>query len=192
MPERDDLDMLIDSALSTYAEPRPGIEQRILAHIEAVSSTQSGICRGWRLWVLAGALAMAVVLLVGIPRLMHREVSVTTARATVPDRGPVAVPKNAIPQVPVRHLPRVVKSVLGTAQTKGSTKNTEYSQRPKLDVFPASQPLSTQERALVALATVPSASGRESLMAKQRQLDEPLEISAIQIAPITMPDEGKN
>ncbi len=33
MPERDDLDRLLDSALATYAEPRRGLEKRILARV---------------------------------------------------------------------------------------------------------------------------------------------------------------
>ena len=35
MPERDELERLIDSELASYAEPRAGLEQRVLARLEA-------------------------------------------------------------------------------------------------------------------------------------------------------------
>ena len=192
MPERDELDLLIDSELARYGEPRPGLEQRILATVDAESVGRAWIFRGWRVWVWTSGAAVAAVLLAGIPQLRHSEVPVTTARATTPDREPVAAPMNTSPEIPVRHLARAMKGVPGTTRAKAPRKDTEYSQRPKLEVFPAPQPLSAEERALLALATAPSDSGRESLMASQRQSTAPLQISAIQILPITMPEEGKN
>jgi hypothetical protein len=62
--------------------------------------------------------------------------------------------------------------------------------RPKQDVFPLPQPLSPEEQALIAMATAPASSARENLIASQRQLDAPLEIPTINIAPITKPDPG--
>jgi len=194
MSDRDELDILIDSELSTYAEPRPGLEQRILVRLEARASSPSRFFSGWRLWAFSGGLAMGIVLLLAVPRLTHRDAPVSTARAVNPDLRPPVSSESTISEVhpQVRRLPRTVNASPVAARLEKSRENTEYPQQPKLNVFPAPRPLSPQEQALVALATAPSDSGRERLVDHQRQLDAPLQISAIQIAPITMPDEGKN
>jgi hypothetical protein len=63
--------------------------------------------------------------------------------------------------------------------------------KPKLDVFPAPQPVSEQEKALLAFAQQ-SAEARQEAFEVPRNDDAPLQISAIQIQPIPQPDEGKN
>ena len=58
MPEDRELDQLIDTALSTYAEPRAGIEARVLAHL----STQP-THRHWLPWAIALPIAACIALL---------------------------------------------------------------------------------------------------------------------------------
>lgn len=193
MPERDELDRLIDSELARYAEPRVGLEQRILARIEAESSRRSWLLSRWRLWALAGAVVAIVLLGVSVPRVLHRETDVNTARAASPDHERIASTKGVTPEVHVqfRALPQIAKR----HHVEGRSIPTEVAanaRHPKLDVFPSPQPLSAQERALLALATQSPDTERETLLANQRRQDSPLDIAAIRIPPITLPDEGKN
>lgn len=194
MPERDNLDRLIDSELARYAEPRTGLEQRILARAESEEMSQPGVFRRWQRWVFTGsAVAVALLFLVLVQRTTHHETDLDIARSTIPNHSPVtsttAVPDTHIPipqlqptEKPTHHVTHRLKSIqaLGVVQ------------HPKLDVFPAPQPLTDQEQALVAVATATSDSARENLMASKRQLEAPLQISAIDIPPLIKPDEGNN
>lgn len=192
MPERDDLDRLIDSELAHYAEPRPGLEQRILARVDAASSTRSSLSHAWRQWALVGAIAIALVLSFSIPRFMHRETSTPTAHLAIPERAPAAEAKAVAPEpnAQFRPSPEAANTAHHVARAPRSNRIPEKTRHPRLDIFPAPQPLSPQEQTLVAIATAQSASARESLMASQQRLDAPLQISAIEIPPITAPDEG--
>jgi hypothetical protein len=194
MPDRDELDNLIDSALARYAEPRAGLKQRILARVEAELSVPSRLFPRWNRWMLAGAAAMALVVLVSVTHFVPRGTSVRTAPATIPDHGPVLSAKNTVPEVQVQvpHLPQTVTSTQNAVLKPRTARAVANPDHPKLDVFPAPRPLSAQEKALVALATTPSDSGRESPVADQRKSDAPLQISAIQIPPINFPGEGNN
>src|SRR5947209_1850246 len=70
MPEKDQLDLLLDSALATYADPGPdsGLEQRVLAELE--SGRQSGQqrratagTRRWLPWAIAVPIAAGLLIL---------------------------------------------------------------------------------------------------------------------------------
>ena len=194
MPERDELDHLIDSELARYAEPRPGLEQRILARVDAEAIRHPGTISRWRAWVIVGAVvASAILLLVTVPQLVHRQPAMNSATSTSPNHPhPPSSSENPSSkiQVPIRPLPQTAKRTQNAVGSDGTTKQEEKPPVPKLGVFPAPQPLSDQEQALVALATAPSDAARENLIASQHAMNAPLEISAIEIPPITMPVEG--
>jgi hypothetical protein len=193
MPDRDELDRLIDCELARYAEPRPGLEQRLLARIDAHSSAPSLVFHAWQRWALATAITIALVLVLSIPHFMHRETSTTTAHGTTAEHAPAARSQAVPPEskLEIRPLPKIANTTHHVARAPRSNRPSENTTRPRLDIFPAPQPLSPQEQALVAIATAPSDSARENLLASQRQLDAPLQISAIEIPPITAPDEGR-
>ena len=191
MPERDELDCLIDLELVRYAEPRAGLEQRILVRVEAESSSRSWFLHGWRRWALAGAVSMAIVLAIGISLSAHHETSVNTAGMAMPGRES-ARPTTTVPDIHVEtsHSNMTAKTAQNGTRRSKSIEVAERPRQPKLEVFPAPQPLTAEEEALVAIATGKSDAGRESLMASNRQLRTPLQISAIEIPPLTVPDEG--
>jgi len=194
MPERDELERLIDSELASYAEPRAGLEQRVLARLEADGAWGSRIFLGWHRWALAGAIAMAIALIIGLPRFTHR-VTVNTAGESITNQQRIASAKDAAPDVHVRtrHLPRIAKSMRSARQiASGSAMRSENPQRPKLDIFPAPQPLSPQEQFLAELATHLPKAERERLLSGYNSQNAPLEISSIKISPITVPMLGKN
>ena len=193
MRDRDEVDRLIDSELARYAEARPGLEQRILAQVDAESSAPSLSFHAWQRWALATAITIALVLVLSIPHFMHRETSTTTAHITTAEHAPAARSQAVLPEskLEIRQLPKIANTSRDVARAFRSNRIPEKTTRPKLDIFPAPQPLSPEEQALVAIATAPSSSARENLVASQHQLDTPLQISAIAIPPITAPDEGR-
>jgi len=81
----DEYDSLIDRALASYtpAEPRPGLEQRILA---SVSSANRPRTWGWRpAWALAAAVALvAIVAIPFVYKSMHPTIAVIHTAAVAP------------------------------------------------------------------------------------------------------------
>lgn len=196
MPERDELDQLIDSELARYAEPRAGLEQRILARVEAESPVRSWVFGRWRNWALAGAIAALALAMIAVPLLRnpHRETAVSTAHTTSADRGSVAVAKTAIPEIHVQtpQVKKPAKVANNAARESKSIAVREQVQCPKLAVFPAPQQLSAQEQSLVELTTRLPKAEQAKLFSDHKSQDALIEISAIKISPITMPDLGGN
>ena len=74
MREKDDLDVLLDSALASYADPGPvsGLEKRVLAALEdARSSPQRAVRNRWLPWAVAVPIAASVLLWIAIANLKH-------------------------------------------------------------------------------------------------------------------------
>jgi hypothetical protein len=144
VPETDALDRELDAALARYAavEPRAGLEDRVLAHLQAERELSSAHA-AWG-WPQVTALAAAVVIVVAVSVWMFRK-----------------------PTQAVRHLPATQQSTQvgedsGTATGKPpapvATRKTSghgphrvrrvATAVPKLEVFPSPQPLSEQEQLL--------------------------------------------
>jgi len=92
MPEQDELDRLLDSALATYADPGPdsGLEQHVLSAL--ASERQSGEIRKaapwlrrWLPWVIAVPLAASLLLWISVARI-SKEPSSQTQQAHEPNR----------------------------------------------------------------------------------------------------------
>lgn len=145
-PSEDALDRGLDAALAKYAfvEPRPGLEDRILANVRA--NTVLTAHYTWWHWGLAAALAatlLALAISLRSPRPHPSDADRTApvqpspltieARKLNPDAGLIQ-PQNLIhiaktSMMPIRRKPRVPKT-------------------PKLDQFPSPHPLSEQEQML--------------------------------------------
>ena len=187
MREHDELDQLLDSALGTYAEPRPGIEQRILARVEEARAAGLASRRRWLVWSIAVPVTACILLVVMLSGVWQPQTNIT---------HPLGPPEQAVVPAVERPQPETHDSV-PSARVRAATQSVRprsvnaATAAPKLDVFPAPQPLSEQEQALIALANQSPEVRREALEAAKR-IDMPLQISAIQIPPISQPDEGKN
>jgi len=194
MPERDDLDRLIDSELARYAEPRVGLQQRILARVQAGGTSQPGVFSRWQGWALVGAAAaIALLLSVLVQRTHQRETNVNIAHSTNPKCLPTgSTTETSATQVAGPNSQPEAKPTRSVKYKPKSIQVPKGFQHPKLDVFPAPQPLSEQEESLVRLATELPKAEREKFLSDERRLDTPLEISSIKISPITMPDVGQN
>jgi len=184
MPERDELDRLIDSELARYAEPRAGLEQRMLARAsgEAVGSSRR---RRFMLAIAApvvASLACCTYLLLRTSHSQPGQMTRTTAELPL-------VHTTAPPEL----LP-VPRSLSGTL-TRGHTalhRVTNTMPHPKLDLFPTIRPLNEAEETVYRFGREAPETDRKALVATQQQLSEPIRISAIHIPPLPKPEEGKN
>jgi len=148
--ETDSLDRQIDAALKQYvaAEPRSGLEERILANLRTESTKSVGW--NWRNWLAIAALSTAVLVVaiflawnLGNPTdaivAHHSPTAVTnSAAAQVVKNGKSS---DAVPTSPVR------KKRFGNSARRGEIEN---AAAPKLDVFPSPLPLSEQEKMLAS------------------------------------------
>ena len=155
--------MLFRSASYSLEEPRYGLSARVLVRVQ---SDSTGSRKGRRILLMATAAALAcVVIAIAIWR--------TGARLQ---------PAPRVARV-VEEKPRVVAKSPELVPEISSAKRIErrhFTRRlPRRNSFPSSEPLSAQERALVAFARQAPA-----VALQLSQPDKPLELPAIDIEPI--------
>jgi hypothetical protein len=207
MRERDELDRLLDSALSTYGDPEAGsganpdgadsnLERRILARIAGARLGSARISPAprlrWLPWALGLTAAACLIFLWVATVKMHklpsgaaereRQASQTPDRAfqaPTPLRRSASNPKVAGPEAKV-HSTTVASAA-------------KAAPLPKLDVFPTPEPLTPEEQALAAIVVHTPTSELEALMAAQEQEDTPqIRIAAIEVKPFEPPPAGAN
>jgi hypothetical protein len=143
--EHDQLDRTLDAALAKYAsaEPREGLEERILANLREATTRDTR--RAWWNWGFAVVAAVLAIVAVAVwqwnqpaqpPIAAHpsRLKQVPVAPDLANRDGDSAPPTRAAPRRTVRHQP----------EREVVTAN------PKLEVFPSPLPLSEQEKILAA------------------------------------------
>lgn len=200
MPERDDLerkldpefDLLLRSALSTYADPGPdsGLAQRILGRIAAEGAEKR--TRRWLPWAIALPAAAAVLTLIVLygSRPMHAPMD----RAS---HSPISRPTSATTRTELSSASRSAngqreRALHLQAHPRYAAIAAKTAPLPKLDVFPTPQPLTLAEQALAAYAALAPEPERQSLIEAQKQVEAPLTIAAIQIQPLEPPDHDGN
>jgi hypothetical protein len=195
MPERDELDRLIDAELSRYAEPRAGLEQRILARIDTEPPARFRIFGAWERWALAGAIAAAIILSIGVPLSMRQNgttVSTAGGRATH-SREPISANMNVPATHPeVRLSKQPDNSAQRTPRRSRTIEVTQHATLPKLDLFPTLQPLSESEHVVTRFAVAASKTQRKSLLIPSEEIEEPIRITAIHIPPLPSLEEDTN
>jgi hypothetical protein len=173
--ERDnDLDRLLDAALSSYvkAEPREGFGLRIAAEARA-SRAQARV--RWQLWAAAPALAAMLAGAVMLERAPRHASATATARVEAPEG--VVRPTLQGDSESVRAQPASGKD------GRRSTRSGGLRRLPKRKMFPEMAPLTEQERALVAIARDQPEAAR-SLAAAQEAALQPLEIQPVETKPL--------
>ena len=186
MPERDELDQMIDSALIGYGEPRLGIEQRVLARVSAEISQESGLRRRLLTAIAAPILASLLLFaywLTETPRSHPDQMANTLGvRATPPTATPVP---HSYPKMLSRdHVRDREPDVVRLRQT--------VLPRPKLDMFPTLQPLNDTEQAIAQFGREATEADRKALVEARQRVDAPVNITAIQIPPLPSPEQNQN
>jgi hypothetical protein len=195
MREKDDLDLLLDSALATYADPGPDsdLENRVLAALSAVRSEPRTVItlrfRRWLPWAITVPIA-AGLLLFWLSIARNRQLPSSApqqARQSAP--GPIvphAAPSSEFRRaVPRRHPVRITRP-------PSSVQTAQAAALPKLDVFPTPKPLTAEEQALVGVVAQSPQPIREALVQAQNQDDSPVRIAAIHIPQLEPPDSGQH
>jgi hypothetical protein len=154
-------DELLDHALRRYnAEPRAGLEHRVLAGVRSRQAEMRTKRAVWLRWQFAGAAAAAMVLLaVGITTL-HRPAPQVAARAltqrpvTMPQQNSLARPgSTAEVQAPSVHaVLRRRKAITATTKV-GLPSRPGFGSRgevPRLAVFPSPTPPTSDEQLLAS------------------------------------------
>jgi hypothetical protein len=156
----DDLDNLIDSALSAYsrAEPLAGLETRVLQRVRTQQMSRR------RLWRWAPAVPVLAAILIAV--LVYKPRPVTVAKVAVP----------AVIVEPPRPSPAAVAGHVAPPVAK-TRRPSLPGEPPKRKLFPTPSPLTTEERLLVELAE----SHPQELAARPA---EEIDIKPIQIAPL--------
>ena len=199
------LDARIDAALRSYLEaPEFSDPHVVLARVRMLAE-QDPPRRRWRMW--AWAVPVSAVALIAVAAMVWLVRRPTSPQIAIVPRAPgvasVASPdsqpgarKNAGPSTPVARATSAQDDRALDASTKvrrgESGRNEVHDQKdvvvaerrlPKLNVFPAPRPLSAEERALAAFVVRAPPAVKEQVIASQKQVDDPIEIAAIQIEP---------
>jgi len=193
MRENDQLDLLIDAALATYSEPPAGLEDRVLHALAAEREAGAAIPhrarlrRRWLPWATALRIAACVLLVLLIQlREPHHETQARIPFSPLPSHDPSRVPAIARADTPAPISHRAKPAVSRTAP------ELRVAALPKLDVFPTPQPMTPQEKALVASTARASKPQLLALVTAQQNPEGPVTIAAIQIPPLEPIDQGNN
>jgi hypothetical protein len=162
-----EMDEMLDSLLASYssAEPRPGLETRILANLR---EAEKEAAHGWWnfKWLWAGVVAAAIIVAAGLISGRHR---VEPPTHVVVKTNPLVPQPEIQPHAPVKHneTAGIHHRKPSTVPTRRQNATLALNERPA--VFPTPTPLSEQEKLLLSyLAGTP----REEVIA-QSHPDEP-------------------
>ena len=147
MHDDDDLDLFLNEALTTYAEPAAGLEQRIIARVEGVGTDSSApTLRRWPGWAVILPLAACILLFFAMPK--RQTESNQVSKSQRPQQNSIittpTTPSQTLKQPPV-HPP---KHQSPSARLHTSSPSSVSVPAHKLEVFPTPQPLGPQEQAL--------------------------------------------
>jgi len=145
--EMDALDHELDAALATYAavEPRSGLEERVLANLEA-RRAEAPVRVAWR-WLLASALTVVVLVLgLSLSWRIRKPQSAKAIGRGVEHAAQGAQMGNATsqPQLPAPHR----ASIKTAARNRPRNSSALLAAVPHLRQFPSPRPLSQQEMLL--------------------------------------------
>jgi hypothetical protein len=174
MPDRDPLDLLIDSALSTYADPGPGsgLEQRILTRI--ASKRTPAARRRWLPFVIAFPIAACLLLFL-----------FTTSRRTKPHFVPTEQARQYLP-----HLNQALRSSTRSSHHRAVVvlRAVTPAPLPRFDVFPTPYPLSPEEQALAVVSSRAPVPELKALADAQQQDDLRIAIEAARAQQLNLPE----
>ncbi|HME35405.1 MAG TPA: hypothetical protein VKF84_09210 [Candidatus Sulfotelmatobacter sp.] len=142
--QHDELDRTLDAALAKYAavEPRAGLEDRILANLQAERTRLPN--RAWWRWGYAVAMVVALIVAILAWKTARPSHAVIVERPAVGNRQEQK-PSPRLAKAGAESRPIPVR----VGRTRVPPPNSAIAAAsPKLDVFPSPRPLSEEELAL--------------------------------------------
>jgi hypothetical protein len=184
----DDLDRVLDAALARYAsvEPRPGLEQRVMANLSAPAPHTQRLL--WWRWGVAAVLAIVLVV-AGLAWKSSR-----TSHPAIANHAPgIGVSKDASQENSAKSsegMPAVshaeARRVIRRRRKSPESANTLIASAPKREQFPSPQPLSDEELALAHYASYFPSEARVIARAQEeyaRESQQQMRISVAEIQP---------
>ena len=183
--ERDELDGLIDGALSEYssADPMDGLEDRVLRRVQAARAARRS---PWFYRLGLAIPALAALLLAGMALWMGRDSQPFTTDATRKAAVSEPSPLTSGPRLSPAPAARVVEPKRGNRTGRGYS--APARSLPKEECFPAPAPMTDEERALVAWVRRAPIEAAQAFADLQKRSAEPIEIQPIEIPPL--PGDG--
>jgi hypothetical protein len=153
--KQDELDSMLDAVLAKYAaaEPRAGLEDRILANLQAERDRVPN--RAWWRWSVAGALAALLVVVLALAwrssRPPHPAIANHSSTAPQVAKQPATpiVATGGGNEVRGNQAQRQERATLRRSAMHRARPEAIASANPKLDQFPSPRPLSEQEKILL-------------------------------------------
>jgi len=179
-------DRWLDEELARYSnvEPRPGLEHRVLAHVrDSVRAEAAPRRKFWLRWAIV-APALAVLLFI---------VDSNLPRRSRPEHllgGPRKPPSLAWEQQhqPLSPAPQRKSAAMPRKLPLLTRENTRRP-LPRLAVFPSPEPLTPQEKLLLAaLHDAPEVVAKLGVPPGPLQPPAPIEIQPLKITPLNEPD----
>ena len=169
------VDELLDASLRRYAEvePRPGLEERLLAVVPEQAQRFA-----WPQWAWIPAAATAAILLAALAFYATRQTPAPSAPSVAREVPTPRLPAPAVtPPGPAPH-PNVSGRRVERTPSAG-----RWGAGPRLETFPARAPLSEQERLLLLFV---QQAPKEQLVVRQLGAGpiQPLEIRPLTVPPL--------
>jgi len=191
MQDREDLDLQLDAALATYADPEQN--SHLAAQILTAIAPVRPVIPPRRQWAI-GVPAFAALLLAAFFPLRHfptHHHAESTATASAPKIAS-EIASRTTPTQPNQVAVSRPPQKAAKARRARIQPPVEEAFLPKQEVFPTPTPLTPQERALAALVNRNPGDIRQSVAETEQQSIEPLRIAAIHIPPLNPPEKGEN
>jgi hypothetical protein len=181
-----DVEQWLDSALSQYgkAEPRTGLESRVLATLQAERNRITSRSRWWwAMGAVAAAVAIAAVVWVGTNSRTKNATGV--AETSTPTHHEEA--QGSIEPWPVQQAVHPAKQVAQRRPAHQPSREPAVAATPKLDQFPSRRNMS--ERELLLARRLNEQSSKEASLESTPSLEEvDLRIGSLEIRPLQIPD----
>jgi hypothetical protein len=194
MQDREDLDLQLDAALASYADPEQNshLAAQILTAIapaRPVVPPRRGRQRAVGIPAFAALLLAAFFPLRHFPTHRHAESTATASAPKIANEiASRTVPTQPNQVAASRPLQKAAKARRARIQLQ-----VDETCLPKREVFPTPTPLTPQEQALAALVNRnPGDISQSIAKTEQQQPIEPLRIAAIHIPPLNLPENGEN
>lgn len=184
---RDELDNLIDGALPGYssAEPMEGLAERVLRRVQAAGAAWR---RPWLRRCGFAIPALAVLFVAGVVlRTSWKPVPHTASTAQSHEARTMEAFKPPFPAPAQREFPPPAVRVSRPKPRNMTGQEHRVPSRglPKLQYFPAPEPMTNEERALVAWVARNPAEARDVFADLQKRTEEPVTIQPIEMRKLT-------